>query len=158
MTAPDVAVVGGGIIGTATAAFLAEAGVRVRLYERTEIAAGASGRNSGVVQHPFDPILADLYRRTVASYREISDSGSSSGSRVFAFPEMPAGLLYVGHDLALAESEAASWAAAWPDARPEVVSGAVLRELEPQVSPDVAACRLAIGFPVEPAAATSAFA
>ncbi|MBA2381510.1 MAG: FAD-binding oxidoreductase, partial [Chloroflexi bacterium] len=51
--APDVAIVGGGIIGTSLAAFLAEAGLTVRLYEREAIAAGASGRNSGIVQHPF---------------------------------------------------------------------------------------------------------
>ena len=41
----DVAIVGGGIVGTATATFLARAGVRVTLYERNAIAAGASGRD-----------------------------------------------------------------------------------------------------------------
>ena len=47
--APDVAIVGGGIIGAASATFLAAAGVRVTLYERTEIAVAASGRNSTFV-------------------------------------------------------------------------------------------------------------
>ena len=37
----DVAVIGGGIAGCATAAFLAEAGAAVTLYEREAIAAGA---------------------------------------------------------------------------------------------------------------------
>src|SRR5262249_26365883 len=38
------------------------------------------------------------------------------------------------------------------------VSGADLVALEPALAPDLAACRLAIGYPVEPAAATRAFA
>ena len=44
---PDVAVVGGGITGTTAALTLAEAGMRVRLYEARVIADGASGRNGG---------------------------------------------------------------------------------------------------------------
>jgi glycine/D-amino acid oxidase-like deaminating enzyme len=44
---PDVAVVGGGITGTSAALTLAEAGMRVRLYETRVIAGGASGRNGG---------------------------------------------------------------------------------------------------------------
>jgi glycine/D-amino acid oxidase-like deaminating enzyme len=43
----EVAVVGGGITGCSCALALAEAGVRVRLYEAREIAGGASGRNGG---------------------------------------------------------------------------------------------------------------
>jgi glycine/D-amino acid oxidase-like deaminating enzyme len=44
---PEVAVVGGGITGCSCALALAEAGVRVRLYEARKIASGASGRNGG---------------------------------------------------------------------------------------------------------------
>jgi gamma-glutamylputrescine oxidase len=43
----DVAIVGAGITGTATALGLARAGVRVALVEARAIAAGASGRNGG---------------------------------------------------------------------------------------------------------------
>ena len=43
----DVAVIGGGVTGCSCALTLAEAGVRVRLHEAGEIAAGASGRNGG---------------------------------------------------------------------------------------------------------------
>ena len=46
----DIAIVGGGIVGVAAAAFLAEAGAEVTLAEQTEIGAGASGRNSGAVR------------------------------------------------------------------------------------------------------------
>ncbi len=44
---PDVLVVGGGIIGLATAYFLAERGASVQLIEAGSLAAGASGANAG---------------------------------------------------------------------------------------------------------------
>ena len=68
----DVVVIGGGIVGTSAAAFLADAGARVTLIEREGLASGASGANSGVVQHPFDPILAALYRETLSLYRDLA--------------------------------------------------------------------------------------
>ena len=43
----DVAVVGGGITGCATAYHLARAGARVVLLDRSEIGTEASGRNAG---------------------------------------------------------------------------------------------------------------
>lgn len=151
--APDVAVIGGGIIGTAAAAYLAGAGACVRLYERTEIAAGASGRNSGIVQHPFDPVLATLYRASLVEYDALrrADAG-------FEMPREPSGLLYVGRQPEVARRMAAAWAAAWPTSRPEVIAGDDLLRIEPALAPDLVACRLAIGFPVAPAAATHAFA
>ena len=66
----DFAVVGGGIVGCALAAFLAEGGANVTLYEREAIAAGASGRNSGVVQDPLDPELTALYEESLGHYRD----------------------------------------------------------------------------------------
>ncbi len=152
--APDVAIVGGGVIGTALAWFLAEAGLTVRLYDREAIAAGASGRNSGIVQHPFDPVMAALYRATLAEYGRLG----SATAGAFGLASDPAGLLYVGHDRAVTERTAASWAEAWPLSRPEILDSTVLARLEPELAPDLVACRLAIGFPVAPAAATEAFA
>jgi glycine/D-amino acid oxidase-like deaminating enzyme len=43
----DVAVVGGGMVGLATAWFLRESGARVTVYERNRVAAGASWGNAG---------------------------------------------------------------------------------------------------------------
>ena len=64
--APDVAIVGGGITGCSCALALAEAGLRVRLYEAREIAGGASGRNGGFALRggaaPF-PVLAESIGR-----------------------------------------------------------------------------------------------
>jgi glycine/D-amino acid oxidase-like deaminating enzyme len=58
----DVAVVGGGITGCSCALALAEAGLRVRLFEAREIAGGASGRNGGFALRggaAAYPVLAD---------------------------------------------------------------------------------------------------
>ena len=49
MVNADVIVVGGGLAGTATAYNLSRAGLRVVLFERGNIATGASGRNGGQV-------------------------------------------------------------------------------------------------------------
>src|SRR5579872_190332 len=46
---PEVLVVGGGLIGLATAYFLADSGARVQLIEAGGIASGASGANAGGV-------------------------------------------------------------------------------------------------------------
>src|SRR4051794_41809043 len=83
--APDFAVIGGGIVGCSLAAFLAEAGASVVLYEREAIAAGASGRNSGGVQHPLDAQLAGLYEGALEHYRTLG--------RGFHLPQDPVGPL-----------------------------------------------------------------
>ncbi|HEY3051598.1 MAG TPA: FAD-dependent oxidoreductase [Gaiellaceae bacterium] len=44
---PNVVVIGGGVTGCSCALALAEAGVRVRVYEARRVASGASGRNGG---------------------------------------------------------------------------------------------------------------
>lgn len=48
--ATEVAIIGGGIVGTCTALFLAERGIPVCLFEKGEIAAEQSGRNWGWVR------------------------------------------------------------------------------------------------------------
>jgi len=145
----DVVVIGGGIVGAATAAHLASAGRRVTLIEATAIGAGASGRNSGVVQHPFDPVLVDLHLETVELYRSLEG---------FELPAIPVGLLNVTHDVDGAHRLASSLAATHPRLRPEFLAPDDVRRLEPAVRRDVAACRLDIGFPVGPASATAAYA
>jgi glycine/D-amino acid oxidase-like deaminating enzyme len=142
-------VIGGGIVGVSAAAHLAEGGGRVTLLERAEIAAGASGRNSGVVQHPFDPVLVELHLETVALYRALE------GVRL---PDEPAGLLNVTHDVGVARRLAADIATTHPAMRPSFVSPDDMRRVEPGLADSVAACRLAIGYPVAPAAATRAYA
>jgi glycine/D-amino acid oxidase-like deaminating enzyme len=149
-------VVGGGIVGCATAAFLAADGMRVALVEREEVAFGASGRNSGVVQQPFDPALVGLYRRSLELYRDLAEELPSA----FRLDGEPSGLLLVGPAAAAREAAAvvAAWASAYPETQPEVIAGDDLVALEPALALDLAACRLRIGFPVAPSSATRAYA
>lgn len=150
----DVAVVGAGIVGSATAAYLAEAGLRVLLVDAVGVAAAASGRNSGVVQHPLDPVLAALYRDSLPLLRTLA----ASGAEAFRLAAEPAGLLYVGESEAAAGELWAALAASHPELEPVCLLGADLVAVEPTVAPGLAAVRLSIGFPVGPAAVTRAFA
>ena len=147
-THADVAIVGGGIIGCALAAFLAEDGARVRLYERDEIAAGASGRNSGLLQHPMDELLTDIFDASEAHYRELGHG--------FVMPEDTVGVLVVGEDPAALEPTRADLAARFPELRAETLDAP--HEAEPALAEDLAGFLIHTGRPVPPAAATQAFA
>ena len=151
----DVAVIGGGIIGTATAGFLAESGARVVLYEREALAAGASGRNSGVVQHPFDLDLVPLYEETLRIYRWV---GAEIGSDVVALDRPSPGLLLASHHPGVVRALTAQLATTHPTLAPMTLEGDALRALEPSIAPGVSACRLEMGYPVIPSAPTFAFA
>src|SRR5918992_1486845 len=94
MAEPDVGILGGGIAGCSAAALLAGAGASVALFERDEIGAAASGRNSGAVQHPFDPELTGLHEETLELYRALAGELPES----FSLPEEPAGLLVLSPD------------------------------------------------------------
>jgi len=155
MPIPDVAVIGGGVVGTAAAAHLAGEGARVVLYEREAIAAGASGRNSGVVQHPFDPPLVPLYQGTVDIYRSLAAEIPDAG---FVLADEPAGLLLVSPRLAVVSTLARQLRSAFPALAPQVLEPAALAELEPGLAPGLLACRLDAGFPIVPSAPTYALA
>jgi D-hydroxyproline dehydrogenase subunit beta len=146
---PDVAVIGGGIVGCAAAAFLAERGLRVELFERDELAGAASGRNSGSVQHPFDAVLGELHEETLTHYRELDG---------FALADEPAGVLMLATERAALAPLAAAVEHDLPQLRPQLLEGEELRALEPLLAPDLAGCRIESGYPVRPAAATLAFA
>jgi glycine/D-amino acid oxidase-like deaminating enzyme len=156
LDAVDVAVVGGGIVGTAAALELARGGASVALAEATAIGAGASGRNSGAVQHPFDPVLAPLHRATIERYRKLALEAPDA----FAFPDLPAGLLLVAPESEIPELEAerALVHGIAPELRAELLTAADVARLDPSVARDVAAIRLETGYPVPPAAAVRALA
>jgi len=151
MAHPDLLIVGGGIVGCSAAAFAAERGATVVLVEATEIGAGASGRNSGVVQHPFDPVLAPLHEATLDHYRALADGG-------FRFPPEPAGLLLLTDDPAAAHDRVAQLNASDPVLAASFLDEPALLQREPMLAGGLSAVLLATGYPIPPHAATQAMA
>jgi glycine/D-amino acid oxidase-like deaminating enzyme len=144
-----VVVIGGGIAGCSAAALLAEGGVDVILCEREEIAAGASGRNSGLLQHPMDEVLVPLYEASLELY-----AGLDHG---FTLPE-DSGSLVVSRDADAIAADLDAAAARFPELAPEWLEGAALRAAEPALADGLYAYRLSSGRPIPPAAATRAWA
>jgi glycine/D-amino acid oxidase-like deaminating enzyme len=149
----EVVVIGGGIIGCASAAILADRGARVTLVEDRAIGAGASGRNLGAIQHPFDPILAPLYHESLTRYRALA-----SGAGGFTIGDEPAGLLLLNRDADAAAAQALRQHDAVPELRPLLLSPDEVVRLEPSLRYGPAAVRLATGYPIPPASATEAWA
>jgi glycine/D-amino acid oxidase-like deaminating enzyme len=147
-SSPDVAVVGGGIVGCAVAAFFAEAGVSVLLIERDEIGAAASGRNSGLLQHPMESALVPLFDESLEHYRALEG---------FDLPDEPAGVLVLGDDEAGLGVELAALRE-FPELRAEALAPGEPAALEPSLAARLAGVRLQTGYPVGPATATQAFA
>jgi glycine/D-amino acid oxidase-like deaminating enzyme len=154
MDRTDVAVIGGGIIGCAAAAMLASRGAHVTLIEGIAIGAGASGRNLGAVQHPFDPVLAPLYRESLERYRALA----ATADGVFAIAGAAAGLLLVTRDADAAARQAVRMSEAVPELAPVLVTPDELARLEPSLSAGLSGVRLETGHPIPPAAATDAWA
>ena len=151
---PDVAVIGAGIIGVSIAEELALAGASVTAYEATSIAAAASGRNSGVVQYPLDPVLEDLHLGTLERYRRLADQEPET----FQLGARASGLMLVGRDVARLRAMTDDLARTHPHLRAELVPSGEVTRLEPAIAGDIAACRLDVGYPVAPASATRAIA
>src|SRR5260370_22939030 len=107
----DVVVVGGGISGCGVAAELASGGVSVVLVERSQIGAGASGRNHGLIFRPEEPELDDLAGVSLGMYAALADESSIDLSLDRTSP----GLVIVAReesDWPAAEREAAARAGA----------------------------------------------
>jgi glycine/D-amino acid oxidase-like deaminating enzyme len=149
----DVAIIGGGIIGASAAAYLAEAGRSVIVFERGDVASAASGRNSGSIQHPFDAPFAELHHDSLSLYRELADHDDG-----FELAAAPAGLLLVTFDQSSVDVAADSISSRTPELQPTALKPAEAASLEPALAPGLSACRLETGYPVAPASATRAFA
>ena len=149
MAAPlHVAVIGGGIIGCATALALAKRGCRVTLLERGTPGGEASSAAAGLLAplgaspdpSPFNRLAIEswrLYPAAVAELRELTGVDVE---------HMTAGTLYPV--AGPAELAAARARLAWPLAREfgvEVIEGSELQALEPALAKDVTAARLVPG-------------
>lgn len=152
----EVVVVGGGIIGCATAAELARSGADVLLLERAEIASAASGRNHGLVFYPQDLLLDPLYRRSHEMYRELAGSSPVE----ISLDAEPRGFVLVvaaEEDWAAAEQEAD--ACAQGGVRVERLDEAALREAEPCLAEGLlGGYWIGDGYRLDPAALTLALA
>jgi len=153
---PDAVVIGGGVVGAACAYELARRGSTVTLFERDELAAGASGRNQGWFVLSDDPPLRPMSAGSLAMYREVIE-----GSEVqVRFDPDPVGHLMVATTAAGAEelrSRVADREAAGTHAHR--LDDAALRDVEPALAPDLAeAWLLDQGRRIDPAALTVALA
>ena len=152
--ASDVVVVGGGVVGCACALALADRGLGVVVLERAGLAAGASGRNRGLLLPHREPGSGVLYHEGVAGYRRLAEEGG------VPFDLRPVALLVVAADgPELAEAGRLAAALAGLGHAVEPLGPAELAKLEPCLAPDLAGgFRQDEGWEVDPTAATLAFA
>jgi sarcosine oxidase subunit beta len=81
-----VAVVGAGAVGTTAAVDLAARGAAVHLFDRGELAAGASGRAAGICYDAFaEDVDAAVADRAMERFREVA----SDGEEGFTLAECP---------------------------------------------------------------------
>ena len=139
----DVLIIGGGIIGASLAAQCARRGMIVTLCERDRLAGAASGHNAGFVVGPHPPELQAIAELSLREYRELHFSTGGA----FAYDRDSIGSLVVAED-----------AADLADAPGELLTGAGLREIEPELAGDLAGGYLIEARRIDPAAATMAWA
>jgi glycine/D-amino acid oxidase-like deaminating enzyme len=144
----DVAIVGAGIIGCSTAYFLARQGVSVTVYDPAGIAAGASGRNNGLIEHTYDDASAPLFFETVELMREWLGE---------AMPTEPVGALLLADDEAAAR-ELLTHYSQFPELEPVLLDPAAARAEEPLLAEGLWGCLLHTGFPISPLEATTSVA
>lgn len=130
----DVVVIGGGIIGCWTALRLARRGLEVTVVEKAEIAHQGSGRNRGNVRVQLrEPEERELIDRSLVLWQQLEEEARTTVEyRV-------TGNLLVGYDPGLTEDfriEVQRHRDLGYDAH--LVEGASLRELVPEISPDIA--------------------
>ena len=93
----DIAIVGGGIMGCATALRLAEAGMRAVVVERGDLGQGASGVNAGTLSLQIKRVKLIAYAlRGHALWAAAGDAVGfrRTGGFTLAFTEREAALLH----------------------------------------------------------------
>ena len=146
--AGDVVIIGAGIVGVSTAYFLAREGVSVTVLDTVGVAAGASGRNNGLVEHPYDAHSVPLFDETVAFLHEVLGD---------AMPAQPVGALLLADDEAGAH-ELLDHYAQFPELAPTLLTPREARVEEPLLADGLWACMLQTGYPISPLDATRAVA
>jgi glycine/D-amino acid oxidase-like deaminating enzyme len=145
----DVLVVGGGVIGVATANACAQRGMRVALCERHGLASAASGRNAGLVMGPHPPELARIARRSVELWLSLHHQTGGG----FRLDRMSLGYVVVAEDAAALDEVAAGLPGS------ERLDHAALHELEPVLADDLpGGVLVADARRIDPAGAVGALA
>jgi D-amino-acid dehydrogenase len=144
----DIAIVGAGMLGCAAAARLAEEGASVVVFDERGVGSGASGRNSGAIEHPYDAAQRSVYEASLRLLRKLGVS----------LPESPVGVLLLERDEAVVAAIAEEMGDQYPELDPRVLDPDELLALEPAIAPGHRACRVETGFPVPPRLTTELFA
>ncbi|HEX3801678.1 MAG TPA: FAD-dependent oxidoreductase [Solirubrobacteraceae bacterium] len=144
----DIVIVGAGIVGCTTAYFLASQGVGVTVVDPVGVAAAASGRNNGLIEHPYDVAAVPLFTETVELLREALGD---------ALPDQPAGTLLVAENEPDARRLVEHYTQ-FPELQPQLLIPAEARLAEPLLGDGIWGCLLHTGYPIRPLEATSAFA
>lgn len=130
----DVAVVGGGVVGTAVARLLAHHRARVVLVEAgADVGAGTSKANTAILHTGFDATPGSTESRLVARGYELLRAYAASAG--IAVEETGAVLVAWDDEQAANLPALAAKAAANGYRRAEVVDAAAVRELEPNLGP-----------------------
>jgi sarcosine oxidase subunit beta len=143
-----VVIIGAGIVGCATAYFLAREGVEVTVLDAVGVAAGASGRNNGLIEHPYDAATVELYEESVGLLHELLGD---------AMPAEPVGTLLVAESAADAHRLVAHHMQ-FPELETQLLDPAAARAAEPLLADGIWGCLLRTAYPVRPFEATLAFA
>ena len=153
---PDVVVVGGGIIGAVCAYELASRDATVTLFERKELAAGASGRNNGLWLTPVDPELLPMARRSLEAYVELAERSPVP----FHLDREPIGMVVAAlaaDDVPIGDASNAPYEAA--GVAIDRLEASEVRTLEPAISSEVVGgWHVHHGHRLAPAALTVALA
>jgi len=147
----DVAVVGGGVTGCTCALSLAEHGLRVRLHEAREIAAGASGRNGGFALRgataPYDQarmaigaerarLVMELTERALDRIESLAgDAFRRTGSVRLAWDEAELEALRREHDALRADGFAVDWIDDLPSPLDRLYLGAIAHPRNAALTP-----------------------
>jgi D-hydroxyproline dehydrogenase subunit beta len=151
--AVEIVIVGGGVIGCACACELARAGHDVLVLERDGLAAGASGRNQGLLLPGAAPAYQPLFREGVARYAELTDGPVPFGFRPVAQLLLAADAAALQH----AERQAAVLGRGGLEATR--LEPHELLALEPSLAPDLlGGLRIEGGYVLDPPSATAAWA
>jgi glycine/D-amino acid oxidase-like deaminating enzyme len=146
--AADVLVVGGGVVGVATAHACARRDLSVTLVERHGLAAAASGRNQGLMLDSHPPAMEKLAANSVDRWLALHERTGGA----FLLDRIPRGLLITAADAENLEHDAAQPGAVRVD--PDE-----LRTVEPLLSADLAGAVLVPGARrVDPAGGVAALA